>query len=141
MEIERRLPLRLVHGDQSRDETDTETTENTANDEERYSCRSGLHGDTDDEDGGGDNNAHFAAEEITDDGTNERTKESPGGKGGDDEGLTRGGEDEAVDGSGRVRGGTERGEPAGHGLDTSDVASVITEENTTKGGKSNLHAM
>lgn len=65
-------------------------------------------------------------------GAEEGTNEGTDGEDRDDEGLLASG-DSAV--------GTESAEPVFHGLDTIDDTSVVTVEDTTKGGKAGLSSM
>ena len=64
------------------------------------------------------------------------TEEGAGGKEGDDEGLATRGEMEAKRVSGKVCGTNTKGaQPVVHLDDTGDGTGVVTEEDTTKGGK------
>ena len=65
--------LGLVHGDEDGDETDTETSEDTADNEGGPLVAAGLEGDTEREDGGGDEDTAATTEVISDPSTEEST--------------------------------------------------------------------
>lgn len=124
--------FRLVHGDQARDHSDTETGEDTTDDEEGNSLSTHLEGNTEGEDQACRDDTPLAAEEVTHGSSQESTEESTSGKNGDDEGF-RGGRDGVCAGTIVV---TESPQPGFHNLDTTDNTSVITEENTTESSES-----
>jgi len=70
-----RCTLGLVHGDDGRDNTDTETSEDTTDDEEGDCGRTGLHGNTDGEDEAGEDDTVFTAHIVGDGGSEEGAEE------------------------------------------------------------------
>lgn len=58
-------PFRLIHGDQARDHSDTETGEDTTDDEEWDSLSGHLESDTEGEDHAGRDDTPLAAEVVT----------------------------------------------------------------------------
>ena len=57
--------LGLIHRDQSRDQTDTDTSKHTTDDEERNASSCGLESDTDGEDETCGDDAPFSAKTVT----------------------------------------------------------------------------
>jgi len=128
--------LGLVHGNQHGNHTNTPTGEDTTRNEEREGLSGGLHGDTNGEDGDSEDDGPSPAEDICGGSGEKSTKKCTSGQDGDDEGLLGCG-----DGA-RPGGGiefTEDAQPVLHGLDTGDDTGIVTEEDTTKGGKEGLH--
>ena len=104
----------MIHGDQHRNHSDTQTGEDTTGDEEGKSQSGGLHGDTGCEDEDGEDDGPSPAEEIGSGGGEQGTEESTGGQDGDDEGLL--GRSDGADPGGI--GLSEDAQPVFHGLDT-----------------------
>ena len=128
--------LGLVHGDQHGNHTNAPTGEDTTHDEERDSLSGGLHDDTNGEDSDSEDDGPSPTEDVCGGGGEKSTKESTSGQDGDDEGPL-GWSDGA-----RPVGGiecTEGAQPVLHGLDAGDDTGIVTEEDTTKGGKDCLH--
>lgn len=117
---------KLTHG---RDETNTETGEETAGNEHGLSSGGSLEDDTQVEDNhGGEHETIATTEEIGNGSSSEGTEEGTGGEDGDNQGLLRGSD-------GRGRDGREFGLEVVHGQDTRDGTGVITIEDTTEGHK------
>ncbi len=148
--------LGLVHGDEGRDETDTGTGEDTADDERREIAGTGLEGNTKAEDQAGDDDTDATTEDIGDGRTEESTwvdgrmgecrapgacsntltEEGTGRQDGDHERLAGRGKVEAERvGLEVVSGDTEGAKPVSHLDDTRDGTGVVTEKDTTKGSK------
>ena len=130
--------LGLVHGDQCGNHSDTPTGEDTTHDEERNSGRSGLHSDTGREDEDGEDHGPPPTEDIGGGSCEKSADEGASGQDGDDEGLL-GRRDGTHPGDGIWF--TEGTQPVLHSLDTSDGASIITEEDATKGGEKGLQGI
>ena len=79
--------LGLIHGDQHGNHPDTPTSKDTADDKERESGGSNLHGDTNREDEDGEDDGPPPTHEIGDGSCEQSTEEGAGGQDGDDEGL------------------------------------------------------
>lgn len=77
----------LVHGDQARDHSNTETGEDTTDDEEWDGLSTHLEGNTEGEHQAGRDDTPLAAEEVTHGSGEESTEESTSGENGDDEGF------------------------------------------------------
>ena len=127
--------LGLIHGDQHGNHSDTPTGEETTSDEERESGSSDLHGNTSNENENSEDDRPPPTEEIGGGGGEQSTDECASGQDGDDEGLL-GRRDGTHPGDGIWF--TEGTQPVLHSLDTSDGASIITEEDATKGGEKGL---
>ena len=121
-----------VENDNGRLETDTETSNETTDDDGGESAGAGRGGNlndaTDSVDGAADNDGPLAADPVGEVTGDESTEESTARQDGDDQGLVRTAES---GGTGTLDSGDEN---AG-ARDTIDVTGVITEEDTTKGGK------
>ena len=79
--------LRHVQDDDSRDEADTETSNETSSNEETQAAGSSLENDTNDEDEAASNDSSAATEPISEVTSDQSTKEGSSGENRDDEGL------------------------------------------------------
>lgn len=124
------------HGDEARDDSDTETSDNSTGDK-GSPVRNELNSDTDEEDAASADETELSTERVTDGVGQEGTEEGSGRENRDDEGLVTGGEvilgRRVKVGIGTV--GSKDLEPSGHSNDSRDGSSVEAEQNSTKGCK------
>ena len=131
-----RRDLGHVQDDDGRDEADAEACDETARHEEFVGGRGGLKNDTDDEDEAAHDDGGATAGEIGKIASDERAEEGSSGENGHNQGLLpRGNGPEGCVGRVAVRQPGVCVDDIVHTKDTVDVARVISEENTTKGGK------
>jgi hypothetical protein len=131
-----RRTLGLIHGDEHRNHSDTQTCKYTTDNEERKSGGGDLHGNTDGEDEDGEDNGPSPTEEICGGGCEEGAEKGSGRQDGDDEGLLRRG-----DGANSCRriAFSEGAQPIPHGLNSGNDTCIVAKENTTKGGEEGLY--
>ena len=133
--------LGLVHWHDSRDDTNTETRDDTAGGEQAQLASHGadLHGDTDAEDGHGNVETYASAEVVGDGCTGQRADKRTGRKDRGDERDVVGWQIELLDRRVRARPGrvglAKVAQERLHRDDTGDGARVVTVEDTTKGSK------
>lgn len=123
-----RRDFRHVQNDDSRHETDTETSDETSSNKKTKASRGSLKNDTNDENDTSENNGEATTEEIREVTSNQGSEEGTSRKNGDNKGRFR-----------RLKGSSSRSinhvDKVLHTLDTTDVTRVITEENTTERSK------
>lgn len=129
--------LRHVQNDDGRDETDTETSDETTGDNETETLDSSLEDNTDEEDTAAQDDGGSATNPVSEVTSDQSTEEGTGRENGGDEGLLPvgkgvGGE---LGGIGGDRSALHEVDEGLHAQDTGDVSGVITKVDTTKGGK------
>lgn len=123
-----RSSLGLVQRNSRRDQTNTQTGDNSADQKERNGGSGGLQSSTQVENNERrDNQTPTSAQSIVNGRSNQSTEESTGGQNRDDQRRFVGGESDLVLWEVRL-------DPR-HGHDTRDGTSVVTEKDTTEGGE------
>lgn len=132
-----RSDLRHVENVDGRDETDTDTSDQTTNDKERNGGRSDLENDTNGEDTAASNDGKTTTEPVGKSTGDKSTEEGTGREDRDDEGGVRGGDVIAGRiGLGDLNWVTKVPLDISSTEDTVDVSRVETEEDTSKGSES-----
>ena len=124
--------LRHVQDDDGRDETDTETSDKTASNDEAQARRGSLENDTDDEDEAAEDDGRTTTNPISEITTHKGAEEGTSRENRGDEGLLprgEGGGADSLDGFDKVL----------HAHDTGNITGIVAEEDTTERGKDAHH--